>query len=105
MTTLKLMVLYPVPTDIQQFENDYAEHLALFHRKMGVPLENVPYTVTKFLSDSASPAAYYQMFSMAFASKQALDEALSSPQMAEVANDASRISSGGAPVMLIGNES
>jgi len=34
MTTLKLMVLYPIPSDVEQFEKDYADHLALFHNKM-----------------------------------------------------------------------
>lgn len=34
MTTLKLMVLYPIRSDVEQFEKDYADHLALFHSKM-----------------------------------------------------------------------
>jgi uncharacterized protein (TIGR02118 family) len=104
MTTLKLMVLYPVPSDVEQFEKDYAEHLALFHKKMGVPIDQKPYTVTKMHSDPSNPAPYYQMFSMPFASKEALDEVLGSAQMADVAADAGRISTGGAPVMLVGSD-
>jgi uncharacterized protein (TIGR02118 family) len=104
MSAIKLMVLYPVPTNVQKFENDYVEHLALFHSKMGLPTDNVPYTVTKFLSDPANPAPYYQMFTMPFASQEALQAAVSSSQMVEVAADAGRISSGGAPGMLVGSE-
>lgn len=105
MTSIKLMVLYPVPTDAQQFEKDYAEHLVLFHSKMGLPTENVPYTVTKIHSDPTNPAPFYQIFSMPFESQEALNNTLNSPAMGEVADDAGRISTGGAPVMLIGNES
>jgi uncharacterized protein (TIGR02118 family) len=104
MTTLKLMVLYPVPNDTEQFEKDYADHLALFHSKMGLPTDQKPYTVTKIHSDPSNPALYYQMFSMPFESQEALEQALSSPQMLEVAADATRISSGGAPVMLVGSD-
>ena len=50
MAEVKLMVLYPVPTDIQQFENDYREHLLLFHQKMNIPNDIRPYTVTKIHS-------------------------------------------------------
>lgn len=104
MAVVKLMVLYPMPTNVEQFEKDYSEHLALFHNKMGVPMENVPYTVTKIHSDPANPSPYYQMFSMPFESQEALDQVLSSPQMDEVGEDAGRISSGGTPVMLIGSD-
>jgi uncharacterized protein (TIGR02118 family) len=104
MTTLKLMVLYPMPSNVEQFERDYAEHLALFHNKMGVPSDKKPYTVTKMHSDPSNPSPYYQMFSMPFESKEALDEVLTSAQMAEVAADAGRISSGGPPVMLVGRD-
>jgi len=33
MTDVKLMVLYPQPTDVAQFDNDYRDHLGLFHRQ------------------------------------------------------------------------
>ena len=36
---LKLIVLYPQPVDVEKFEADYANHLALLHQKTGIPTE------------------------------------------------------------------
>jgi uncharacterized protein (TIGR02118 family) len=104
MEEVKLMVLYPVPTDVQQFENDYREHLSFFHRKMNIPDDARPYTVTKFRPVPGRQAPYYQMFSMAFPSAEALQQAMSTPEMQEVAGDAARISTGGDLVILVGSD-
>jgi uncharacterized protein (TIGR02118 family) len=104
MAEVRLMVLYPFPTDVQQFENDYREHLLFFHRKMNIPEDARPYTVTKFRSEPDRKAPYYQMFSMAFPSAEALQQAMSTPEMQEVAGDAARISTGGDPVILVGSD-
>lgn len=101
---LQLMVLYPQPTDVQQFETDYANHVALLHEKTGIPVDVKPYTITKFLPTPHGAAAFYHMFAMPFESPEALEATMSSPAMAEIAADANRISSGGAPVILIGNQ-
>jgi uncharacterized protein (TIGR02118 family) len=104
MAEVKLMVLYPAPTDVQQFESDYAAHLSFFHHKMNIPDDARPYTVTKFHSGPDNAAPYYQMFSMPFPSMEALQQAISSPEMQEVAGDAARISTGGSPVILVGSD-
>ena len=104
MAEVKLMVLYPLPEDVQQFENDYSAHLSLLHQKMGIPDDARPYTVTKFQLGPDDTAPYYQMFSMPFPSTEALRQALESPEMQEVAADAVRISTGGAPVVLVGSD-
>jgi uncharacterized protein (TIGR02118 family) len=101
---LQLTVLYPQPTDVEQFEADYKAHTLLLHEKMGIPLDAKPYTVTKFLSTPTVPAAFYQQFSMPFPSMEALQAAMSSAGMQEVGADAHRISSGGLPVIMIGDE-
>jgi len=101
---LQLMVLYPRPADEQQFETDYAKHLALLHEKTGMPATKKPYTLTKFLPGPMGPAAFYRMFTMPFESAEALQAALSSAAMQEVAADANRISTGGTPVILVGTE-
>ena len=103
MSQITLMVLYPQPTNVEQFEEDYKTHLHLFHEKMDIPFENVPYVVTKMHPTPAGPSPYYQMFSFTFPSAEALEQTLESPQMQEVAADASRISTGGEPVMLVGS--
>ncbi len=99
---VNLIVLYPWPKDDKQFEGDYGNHLDLLHEKMGIPRDAKPYTITKFIHDSTERPAFYQMFTMPFDSKDALNTAMASPAMQEVAADANRISTGGAPVILVG---
>ncbi len=101
---VKLMVLYPQPTDVEKFERDYKEHLVLLHEKANISADDpLPYTVTKFLPGPDGPATYYQLFTMYYPSAAALQEARSS--LGEVAADAVRISSGGPPVVMVGSES
>lgn len=101
---IKLQVLYPQPVDATQFEADYAAHIKLLHEKTGIPLSEKPYTITKFLPSPEGPAPYYHMFSLPFESAEALQTTMASKGMQEVAADAYRISSGGAPVILVGDE-
>ena len=104
MAEVKLMVLYPHPTDTTQFDNDYRDHLRLLHQKTGIPEDARPYTVTQFHPMPEGAAPFYQLFTMPFPSAEALQQAMSSQEMQEVAADAVRISSGGAPVILVGSE-
>lgn len=104
MTSVKLMVLYPFPANVQQFENDYREHLSFFHQKMGIPNDARPYTVTKIHSQPDQQAPYYQIFTMPFPSAEALQQTMSTPEMQEVAADAFRISTGGTPIILVGSD-
>jgi len=104
MSDVKLMVLYPYPTDTTQFDKDYGEHIRLLHQKTNIPEDARPYTVTRFFPTPGGPAPFYQLFTMPFPSAEALREAMSSPGMQEVAADAVRISTGGEPVVLVGNE-
>lgn len=97
-----LIVLYPQPTDETTFESDYTNHLKVLHEKTGIPNDVKPYTITKFLSGSSGTSPFYQMFSMPFDSLDALNELMSSAGMQDVAADANRISSGGQPIILIG---
>jgi len=102
MKEVNLMVFYPQPLDVPQFDQDYREHLQLLHQKTNIPLEHKPYTVTRFLPVGPDKPTFYQMFSLPFPSLEALQQALMSPQMQDVAADATRISTGGAPVVLVG---
>ena len=102
---LQLMVLYPQPPNVQEFEAAYANHLLLLHEKTGIPTTVKPYTVTTFLpAPDGTPASFFKMFTMPFESPEALQAAMSSEGMQEVGADATRISTGGAPVILIGDE-
>lgn len=100
---LQLIVLYPQPANVQQFEVDYAAHLALFHEKTGTSTTVKPYTLTKFLPTPDGAQPYYQMFTMPFESPEAFQTAMSSAGMQEVAADANRISTGGLPTVLVGS--
>lgn len=102
MTNVKLMVLYPYPTDTAQFDSDYREHLRLLHKKANIPEDVVPYTVTRILPTPNGNPPFYQIFTMPFPSADVLQQAMSTSEMQEVAADASRISSGGTPVILVG---
>lgn len=104
MADFKLMVLYPQPTDVAQFDTDYIDHLSLLHHKTGIPKDARPYTLTRFLPGPEGNAPFYQLFMMPFSSAEALQQMLTSAEMQEVAADAVRISSGGAPVFLVGSE-
>ncbi len=100
----KLIVLYPQPTDVAKFEKDYEAHLRLTHEKTGIPPDAKPYTVTRMLSISPELPPFYLMFSLPFNSMEELQAALASPAMQELGADATRISTGGAPVIMIGND-
>jgi hypothetical protein len=76
--------------------------LLYFMKKTGLPTNAKPYTVTKFLPTPEGNPAFYQLFSMPFDSPETLQAAMSSAGMQEVAKDANRISTGGAPTILIG---
>ena len=99
---MNLVVLYPQPTNVDKFESEYSAHVKLLHEKTGIPLDVEPYTVTKFLQGPEGKPPFYQMFTMPFDSMEALNAAMSSLGMQEVAADANRISTGGAPPILIG---
>jgi len=99
-----LIVLYPHPSNADQFEIDYVVHTALLHEKTGIPVDVKPYIATKiFPNPDGSAPAYYRMFLMPFDTMEALQGALASPGMQEVAGDAYRISTGGAPVIMVGS--
>ena len=104
MSEVKLMVLYPHPEDVAQFEIDYRDHIQLLHAKMNIPFDARPYKVIRFARTPESRGPYFQMFEMPFASQEALQETMNTPQMQEVGADAVRISTGGPPVILVGRE-
>ena len=103
MSGVTLVVLYPQPTNASQFNSDYEAHLALLRKNAGIPNGETPFSVMRFAPNpDGSAAPYYQMFSMPFPSAEALQGAMATAGMQEVAADAARISTGGAPVILVG---
>jgi uncharacterized protein (TIGR02118 family) len=101
---VQLIVLYPYPSNIKEFEDAYTKHLSLLHEKLGIATNIKPYTITKFLPSPKASPPFYLMFSFPFESQEALSKAMASTAMQEVAADATRISTGGAPTILIGRQ-
>ena len=101
---VQLIVLFPQPVDVTQFESDYVRHLELLHDKANIPSDVVPYSVTKFLPANDAVPAFYQMFTMPFESPDALDAMMASLGMQEVAAHANRISTGGPITILVGSQ-
>ena len=99
---MKLTVLYPQPLNQEKFESDYNKHLKLLHDKTGIPSSEKPYSVTRFISGPEGKPPFHLMFIITFESQELLEKTMSSPGMQEVAADATRISTGGAPTILIG---
>jgi uncharacterized protein (TIGR02118 family) len=104
MGEVKLIVLYPFPADVDRFNRDYENHLKLLHRKMGIPEQVRLYTLTRFVDMPQGRPVYTLMFTLPFPSAEALLQAFATQEMQEVAADAARLSSGGAPVILVGVE-
>jgi uncharacterized protein (TIGR02118 family) len=98
----KVIALYPQPTNAEQFDKDYVEHMRFFDEKMGFHGDVKPYTLTKFLPTPESTPPYYQMAVIHFDSVEDMQTALSSQGAAESVADAVRISTGGAPIIMIG---
>jgi len=99
---MKLTVLYPQPLNQEKFESDYNDHLKLLHDKTGIPSSEKPYSVTRFIHGPEGKPPFHLMFIMPFESQEQLERIMSSNGMQEVAADATRISTGGAPTILIG---
>ena len=102
MPEVKLIVLYPYPTDVDQFDRDYEAHLKLLAEKSGP--DGLPYTITRVhAAADGSRAPYYLIFVASFPSMDVLQKVMSTPELQEAAADALRISTGGPPVMMIGS--
>ena len=102
MTTSKLIVAYPQPTNVEEFEKAYQEeHVPL-------ALDNLQHmtkiVATKIIASPQGVPPFYRVAEVHFPSMQALQEcAVSEGGKATLAN-AMQISSGGPPVIMIAEE-
>ncbi len=100
MSELKLVVLYPQPTDAEAFESEYENHKELMAQHMPGFSD---YSVTRMLPNlDGSPAPYYMMAVVTYPDSDALKAAMSNPDARLVGKDAMRISTGGTPIILSG---
>lgn len=102
MAGIKLMAIYPRPTDIDAFEKLYQQE----HVPMAV--KNFPgktkLVATKVLASPQGAPPFYRIAEIHFASREALDAAISTAGTKDTIAHAVRISSGGAPIFLIAEE-
>ena len=98
----KLIVLYPSPDDVAVFERRYHdEHVPL-------ALANIPglkrFFSAKVLGTPEGPAPYQCVAELYFDSMASLQAAMSAPEAQAVVAHAVEISTGGPPVVLIGED-
>jgi uncharacterized protein (TIGR02118 family) len=99
-----VFVLYPQPIDVNQFKTKNLAHTALLHDKTSIPADVKPHAANKFFPNpDGSTPAYYGMFLMPFENMEALQGTTSSPGMQELAADTFRISTGRAPLIMVGS--
>lgn len=100
MKTAKLIVMYPQPADLNEFERRYAnEHVPMAVEKLAGKTRFVASLITSCVGQE--PAPFHRIAEIYFPSMQALEDCLNSPGGQETAGHAVEISTGGAPVFLI----
>ncbi len=103
MAEVKLVVLYPNPTDAEEFDRAYAEEHAPMVN------ENVPnvtrWTAAKVLgTPSGEQPPFHLVAELYFPSVEALQEAFGTEGGQKTAQHAFSISTGGEPVLLVVEE-
>lgn len=102
MSGVKLIVIYPTPTDIEVFEVDYVnEHVPMAVEQLAGKTKIV---ATKVLGAPAGEAPYYRIAEVHFPSMEALEACAESDGGKQTLAHAATISSGGAPIILIAEE-
>jgi uncharacterized protein (TIGR02118 family) len=99
---IKLIITYPLPTDIEAFDKVYQEdHVPLAVRKLEGKTKIV---ATKIIGSPQGTAPCYRIAEIHFPSMGALEECAASPGGREALEHAAKISSGGPPQVMIAEE-
>ncbi len=102
MAAAKLMVMYPPPKDVQTFERVYLdEHVPMAVKKLAGKTKIV---ATKVQSSPQGKPGFYRIAEVHFPSLEALQACAASAGGKETLAHAAKISTGGAPVVLIAEE-
>lgn len=102
MAGVKLIVMYPRPKDIDAFENLYQkEHVPMAVAKLAGKTKLV---ATKVIASPQGVAPFYRIAEVHFPSMEALQACAASEGGKETLGHATKISSGGPPVMMIAEE-
>jgi len=103
MPTVKLVVIYPVPTDVEKFERLYLqEHVPMAVAKLAGKTKIV---ATKVLGSAQGGAApFHRVAEIHFPSMSALQACAASAGGQETVANAVSISSGGPPIFMVAEE-
>lgn len=98
-TSVKIVVIYPRPTDEAEFERVYtAEHIPMVEEKLKGMTRLV---LTKVSSSPQGKVSVYRLAEVHFSTLDDLNKAAESAGGKEVVAHAVKISTGGPPIMLI----
>jgi uncharacterized protein (TIGR02118 family) len=98
MSTVKAVVLYPHPTDKEEFNRRYQEeHIPLCQQFANMS----QMVITPILGGPRGKAEFYRMVEMQFPSLEALQADFGSDVGRQTAVHAAELSTGGAPTILI----
>lgn len=102
MTGYKLVVIYPRPQDEAAFERAYRdEHMPMAEQKLKGMTR---FVATRVLSSPQGRVTAYRIAEAHFSSMDDLTKCLESDSGKEVVEHAVKISTGGAPIMLVCEE-
>ena len=102
MPDVKLVVIYPRPTDIAAFEKVYTnEHVPLAVAKLGGKTKIV---ATKIVGSPQGLPPFYSIVEVYFPSMRALEACAASDGGKETLAHAVKISTGGPPIFLVAEE-
>jgi uncharacterized protein (TIGR02118 family) len=102
MSAVKLIVIYPTPTDVAAFEKLYTdEHVPMAVEKLEGKTKLV---ASKVLGSPQGDPPFYRIAEVHFPSMEALQACAASEGGKETLGHAVKISSGGAPIFLVAEE-
>lgn len=102
MPSVKLIVMYPPPKDVAEFERRYqAEHVPMAVEKL---VGKTKLIATRVVASPKGAPAFHRIAEVHFPSMDALQRCAASPGGKETLAHATAISTGGPPVVLIAEE-
>ena len=101
MAEATLTVIYPIPSDVDEFEKRYSdEHVPMALKTLtGVASRGV---FTKVVGSPSGAAPYHRMAQIVFSSMAVLQQAAAAEATQALLGNAAEISTGGPPLILIG---
>jgi uncharacterized protein (TIGR02118 family) len=101
MAEAKLVVIYPRPKDVEDFEKIYlTEQVPMAVEKL---VGKTKIVATKITASQGTPP-FYRIAEVHFPSKSALEACAATPDAQKTLTHAAKISTGGTPLILIAEE-